>query len=482
MHVAVVLAILTLSSITGARMALDAAHWQNRLTALADKRGVVGATLAIAQGDETAAAAAGVLNLRTGVPADNDSLFQIGSITKVWTAVLVLQLVDEGLLDLDKPVISYLPEFEVGDAEVTQTVTTRHLLTHTSGIDGDLFLDTGRGDDNLEKYVAAMAKLRQNHPLGATMSYCNAGYSALGRLLEVVRGKTWDAVLREHLLTPLGLTSAGTLPEEALLYGAATGHVTPPGSDDPVVTPQWGIFRSCGPAGLIHMTATDLLAFARLHLNGGVTADGTRLLSEELVAAMQQPHVAIPDRWTLGTHWAIGWFLMDWSGRRVFGHDGSTLGQGGFLRILPDANLSVSLLTNGGHARELFEDLFGEIFSELGGVELPPRPEPAADQGDIDPSPYVGRYVREGIEMTVEPADETGLRLVIRATGELAATMGDQEPTTLELRRFDGDAFVAREKPDDSWMPAVFFDLADGRRYLHFGVRATPRVDAVQDA
>jgi hypothetical protein len=196
---------------------------------------------------------------------------------------------------------------------------------------------------------------------------------------------------------------------------------------------------------------------------------------------MQQPAVEIPDRWTLGTHWGLGWFLMEWSGRRVYGHDGATLGQGGFLRVLPDADLSVSLLTNGGHARELFEDLFGEIFSELGGVELPPRPEPAADQGDIDPSSYVGRYVREGIEMTVEPT-EAGLRLMMRATGALAATMGDQEPTALELRRFDADAFVAREKADDSWTPAVFFTLADGRRYLHLGVRATPRLVATVPA
>jgi CubicO group peptidase (beta-lactamase class C family) len=457
-------------------MALDAAHWQDRLTALADKRGVVGATLAIGLGDETVAAASGVLNLRTGVKADNDSLFQIGSITKVWTAVLALQLVDEGLLDLDEPVVTYLPEFTVADAEVTKTVTTRHLLSHTSGIDGDLFVDTGRGDDCLEKYVAAMAKLNQNHPLGATMSYCNSGYSALGRLIEVVRGNSWDVVLREKLLAPLGLTSAGTLPEEALLYGAATGHITPPGAEEPIVTPQWGIFRSAGPAGLIHMTATDLLAFARLHLDEGVTADGTRLLSKELVTAMQQPEVEIPDRWTLGEHWGLGWFLMEWSGRKVYGHDGATLGQGGFLRILPDAGLSVSLLTNGGHARELFEDLYGEIFSELAGVELPARPEPIAGDVEIDAAQYVGRYVREGIEMAVEP-DDGGLKLVMRATGELAASMGDQEPTTMELRRFDGDAFVAREKADEPWTPAVFFTLPGGRRYLHFGVRATPRMD-----
>ncbi len=457
-------------------MALDAAHWQDRLTTLADKHGVVGATFAIGLGDETLTAATGVLNLRTGTPATTDSVFQIGSITKVWTAVLAMQLGDEGLVDLDTPVITYLPEFRVADPEVTQTVTIRHLLTHTSGIDGDLFLDTGRGDDNLEKYVAAMADLQQNHPLGATMSYCNSGYSALGRLVEVVRGSTWDSVLREHLFTPLGLTSAGTLPEEALLFSAATGHITPPGADEPHVTPQWGIFRSAGPAGLIHMTAQELLGFARLHLDGGVASDGTRVLSESSVTAMQEPQVAIPDRWTLGSHWGLGWFLLDWSGRRLYGHDGSTLGQAAFLRILPDAGLSAALLTNGGHTRELFEDLFREVFDELAGVELPARPEPAPEPAPFDPAEYVGRYARVGVEIFVEEGED-GLKATMRPTGALAATVGD-DPMHFTLRPFDGEAFVAREDGEDTWSPAVFFDLPGGRRYLHFGVRATPRVEA----
>ena len=75
----------------------------------------------------------------------------------------------------------------------------RHLLTHTSGIDGDVFTDTGRGDDCLERYVALLANVAQNHPLGATWSYCNSGYSLLGRIIEKVTGSTWDAAMRERL-------------------------------------------------------------------------------------------------------------------------------------------------------------------------------------------------------------------------------------------------------------------------------------------
>ena len=453
-------------------MALDAQYWQDRLTKLAEQHGVVGATLAVQLGDEVVEAAAGVLNLRTSQPATPDSLFQIGSISKVWTATLVMQLVDEGLLDLDEPVAKHLPEFRVADEEVSRTVTPRQLLAHTSGIDGDLFLDTGRGDDAVERYVAAMSRLTQVHPQGATMSYCNSGYTLLGRLIEVLRGQTWDAVLRERIFTPLGLDTAGTLPEEALLYGAATGHIVPPGAKEPMVTPQWGIFRSCGPAGLIHSTARDQLAFARLHLRDGKADDGTRILSEDAAVAMRTPQVEVPDRWTLGSHWGLGWILMQWDGRDVYGHDGATLGQGGFLRVLPDAGLSACLLTNGGaHARELFNDLFAELFSELAGVRMPAQLQPTEGAVVEDPSRYTGTYARESVEMTVRQ-DGDQLQLVTRQTSELLKDMPDPEPAV--LRPVEGDVFVARSADDGMWTPAVFFDL-DGERYLHLGARATRR-------
>ena len=97
-------------------------------------------------------------------------------------------------------------------------MTIRHLLTHTSGIDGDVFTDTGRGDDCLEKYVDVLAEAAQNHPLGATWSYCNSGFSLLGRVIEKLTGTTWDQAMRDRLFTPLGLARTVTLPEEALLH------------------------------------------------------------------------------------------------------------------------------------------------------------------------------------------------------------------------------------------------------------------------
>ena len=180
----------------GGRPRVDRAHWQRRLEVLAKKHHVPGAQLGILDGDEIVDVAYGVLNNRTGQPATTDSVFQIGSISKVWTATVVMQLVDEGLIALDTPVVEVLPELQLSDPDVTKQLTIWHLLTHTSGIDGDVFTDTGRGDDCLEKYTELLADVAQNHPLGATWSYCNSGWSLLGRVIEKLTDQTWDQAMR----------------------------------------------------------------------------------------------------------------------------------------------------------------------------------------------------------------------------------------------------------------------------------------------
>jgi dipeptidyl aminopeptidase/acylaminoacyl peptidase len=464
----------------GGRARVDPAHWQRRLTRLAERHGVPGAQLGILRlgtggaADELAEVAHGVLHIRTGAPATPDSLFQIGSISKVWTATVVMALADEGLIDLDAPIVEVLPEFRLTDPDVTKAVTPRHLLTHTSGIDGDIFTDTGRGDDCLEKYVGILGEARQNHPLGATFSYCNSGYSLLGRMIEKVTGQTWDQALRDRLIAPLGLTHTVTLPEEALLFAAAVGHDDHDGELAPVRA--WSLPRSLGPAGLITSTAADVLAFARLHLTGGAGADGTRVLSQKSVAAMAAHHTDLPDKHVLGDSWGLGWIRFEWDGHRLIGHDGTTLGQSAFLRMLPEDGLAVVLLTNGGHAGELYRDLFQEIFAELAGVTMPrpfsPPPEPAP----VDVTPYVGVYERAGVRLEVESRPD-GPLLRTALTGPLAELIPD--PVEEHPLVPAGPALFAIKPPGArTWVPVTFYELPTGERYLHFGVRATPKVDS----
>lgn len=453
-----------------ARPRIDAAHWQRRLSALATEYGVVGATLGIQRlGEDPVLAAHGSANLVAGYEATADTVFQIGSVSKVYTTTMALQLVDEGLVGLDQPLVEVLPELELSDPDVQAKVTLRHLLTHTSGIDGDFFADTGRGDDCVRKYVELLPGLAQNHPLGATFSYSNAGFVLAGYLIERLTGKTWDEALRERLSQPLGMTRTMTLPEEAVMVRAAVGHLMTP--EGPEQAPAFQLPRALGPAGLIISPAADVLAFARMHMSGGVADDGTRVLSAENVAAMQQQEVLLPDPYTLGDSWGIGWIRYDWNGHRAYGHDGNVIGQSAFLRILPEAGIAVTLLTNGGNARDLFQVLYEEIFTELAGVGLPSGIA-VPEEASVDWAPHLGTYERAGVRVEFFDEDDALRLRVTNTTGVAHAG----PPQVFDVHPVTDAEYAVRPPGAQTWIPVIFFELESGEPYVHMGGRAAPKV------
>ena len=461
--------------------ALDADHWQRRLDALAAEHGIPGAVLGIMRlrpggEDELVQAAYGVLSNHTGVEVTTDSVFQVGSITKVWTTTVVMRLVEEGRLDLDAPVAEVLPELKLADPEVGRRVTLRHLLTHTSGIDGDIFTDTGRGDECLERYVAVLETAVQQQPLGATWSYCNSGFALVGRVIEKVTGKTWDEALRDYVTTPLGVGPVCTLPEEAILHRAAVGHRDPVDGAEPQPFTIWDLPRSTGPAGSIVTTAAVLLAFARMHMTGGLAADGTRVLSAESVAAMAASQVELPDKRHRGDSWGLGWTRFGWDGHRLIGHGGATTGQTAELSLLPDQGLAVAILTNADTGTPLFTDLSREIFTETAGVR-PPRPlEPADPAVQVDFQAHVGQYERNGYTFDVfELEGRPWMRMTL--WGDLTQYI-DKTVYEYELRPWDesGDRFVVYIEEAKKWSPVTFYTLPTGERYMLYALRATPRV------
>jgi CubicO group peptidase (beta-lactamase class C family) len=445
---------------------------QQRLDELRAKHGVPAASLAVLADDEIDAVASGVLNLDTGVDATTESLFQIGSITKVWTATVVMQLVEEGAVELDAPLRRYIPTFRVADPVVSESVTIRHLLTHSSGIDGDNLSDTGRGDDALEKYVATCASLRQVHPLGATMSYCNTGFTLLGRVIEVVTGEVFDTAIRTRLFGPMELSHTATLPEDVLRFRAAIGHVQPPGGELHTAS-AWGLPRSAGPAGAICSTASEVVEFARLHLSGGA-----QIVSTESVRAMQVPQVDVPSGGDglFSRKWGLGWSIFDWGGRTVIGHDGGTIGQAAFLRVVPDTGVAVALLTNGGRPMALYRDLFGALLAEVAGVEMPEQPVPPEPPLPVDPEAYAGVYEREGASIRVAARDG-GIVAIQTVTGLGSELTPEPFELPLHLAAEGDDRFLTQHPSAPGlWLPVRFVTLADGTRVLHIGGRATPRV------
>ena len=450
---------------------LDAAAWTARLRELAEPTSVTGAVLGIWADGQEVLAAYGMLSAATRVPVTTDSLFQVGSITKVWTASMIMQLIDEGRLSLDTTVAGVLPGVQLGAKDVGGQVTVAHLLTHSSGIDGDIFTDTGRGDDCLQRYAELLADAASAYPAGDAYSYCNSGYVLLGRIIEVLDGRPWDVSLEARLADPLGLAQTVTLPEEAILHRAAVGH-----RDGAPVT-VWGLPRSVGPAGGLVASAHDLLAFTRLHLDGGIAPDGSRAIGEASVSAMQQPRAPVPNFALPGAAIGLGWRMSRWGGRTVIGHDGDTIGQSAYLRVDPAAGVAACLLTNSSESASLYRVVIAEVIEDWAGITMPPDPEPdgSARLTGEDLGRHAGRYERTSRRFDVSVRDGL-LRIVITTTGDLAA-LTDAEPEELVLYPADssGANFVCRSRDDDPWTPLTFARLPDGTPYVFMSGRVTPR-------
>ncbi|MEV8378103.1 serine hydrolase domain-containing protein [Kribbella sp. NPDC056861] len=451
---------------------------QDRLPALLAEHQVPGTAVGVLFGGEVIDHSAGVLSTATGVETTTDTIFQIGSITKVWTATLVLQLVDEGKVDLDRPVRDYLPEFAIRDDAAAAVITVRQLLSHTSGFEGDIFNETGKGDDAVEKFVATLTEVGQLFPPGERFSYNNAAFAALGRLIEVLREKPFDAALREHLLTPLGLTHSATDPYEAILHRAAVGHLRPSPDAAPVPAPIWAMTRGMAPAGaMLAMRPRDLLAFAKLHLDSGTAADSTAVLSPASVKAMQEPQVKLPAIGLMGDAWGLGWELFDWDGTTVIGHDGGTIGQNAFLRIVPEHGLAVTVLTNGGDTIELYQAVAGHVVKELAALDLPPMPTPPATPVPIDTDRFLGTYSCEVADFTVRQDDDGKVWLDQTPKG-IFAELGPA-PDPVELVGRDQDSLIAVVAQNGVNMPQVFLgDDGQGRALYLFNGRAIRRASA----
>jgi CubicO group peptidase (beta-lactamase class C family) len=280
----------------------------------------------------------GVTNLHHPLPVDADTLFQIGSITKTFTATAAMRLVDEGRLDLDAPVRQYLPDLRLVDAVAQACVTPRHLLTHTAGWIGDYFSDTGRGDDALARYVAELADVEQLTPPGALYSYCNSGFSMLGRVIEILTGATFETALQHLVLEPLDLERSFLFPEDVMTHRFAVGHANV--QDQPVIARPWPLPRSTTPAGGITASVRELLRYARFQLGDGTGPNGERVLTPESLHAMRQP--LVPSTGLLDRAVGLAWNI----GPSNINHGGGTLGQRAFLMISPDHRVALATLAN----------------------------------------------------------------------------------------------------------------------------------------
>jgi CubicO group peptidase (beta-lactamase class C family) len=408
---------------------------EDLLAELGTRHGVPGAVCGVLSGDQTTVATWGVANTATGVEVTPDTLFQLGSLSKLYTTTLLLQAQAAGLVSLDEPVRAQLQEFSVADPGATIEITLRHLVTHTSGIEGDHLIDTGWNDDALQRYVATLTGLGQIHPPEETYSFCNTGFGVAGRLLEVATGDHFDRVLRRRLARPLGCNATLTLPQHALLHRVAAGHVHVPGGTA-ARQQRWSLARSNGPMGGVMAPAAELLTFARLHTEEGRAPDGTDLLVPAAIAEMQEPQVESP---LPGEEQALGWTVRRWGPLTCLGQDADTIGQRAFLRVVPERRFALCVLTNSPPGAALARELIPRVAAELLDVDASPVVAPASASPPLDAERLSGNYERlhQRVDVTVD-ASTASLVASTEPSGVLS-TLGI-EPMRLEVRPLDPEA------------------------------------------
>lgn len=413
---------------------------------------VPGAVVGVLHQGEIKTAGLGVTNVDHPLPVTPDTLFQIGSITKTYTAMAVMRLVESGTLSLDEPVRTYLPDFRAADEESSARVTLRHLLTHTSGWSGDLFTDLSFGDDSLPRYVASMAELAQESPLGALMSYNNAAVTLAGHVVAVVTGKTYEAAMQELVLGPLGLKRSFFNPIDVMVHRFVVGHAE--GPNGPQVATPWPISRGENPCGGLVCDIGDLLRYGRFHLGDGTAEDGTRLLSAETMALMQSPQVPIWKDEAIG----LTWFLNTSDGLARVSHGGSTIGQQAELTLVPQHGLAIGVMTNADEGAKLNEEVTHCALQHYTGVKIT-KPE-AIEASPEALAAYAGLYTRYMVDLEL---------------GMLAGQLVSQ------IRYTAG--FPTKDSPPPPCPPPMTLGLCEPDRllFLNGGLKGLP-IEVIRDA
>ncbi len=365
----------------------------------------------------------GYADIASRSPVQTSTMFEIGSIGKSFTNIALMQLHDEGQLDLHAPVNHYLPWFEV-ESEYGP-ITTHHLMSHTSG----LVAGTDIGPHGL--YEAwALRESRTAAPPGSYFRYSNVGYKVLGFLLEELDGRPYQESIQARVLDPLRMRNSHPVIGFDTRKRAAVGYRS--FHDDrpehvshglvPAMWTEYGVGDGCQAS-----TAEDMAAYLRMLMNGGAGPAG-RVVSEESFRLMSQKLIATP-QWG-GAHYGYGLILAEVDGHAYLGHGGSSTGFVSAMIADVDAGIGVVVLINGlvqsFRAVDLAMHMLRVLRAGIDGQEMPGHPAISDPRVVSNATDYVGAYV-SGED-----------RLVITAQGKGLSLRWQGEDVTLERRGQDG--------------------------------------------
>ena len=423
-----------------------------------EESGAPGVTFGIYVKGERYSGGSGVTSIDNPLPVTDETIFQIGSISKTFTATMMMRLVEQGKLDLDERVRSYLPQFRVRDEDVSQRVAVRHLLTHVAGWTGDVFTDTGNNDEAMRQYVEGMAEFEQLAPLDFTFSYNNAAFAVAGRIIEALTGMTYEEAARQHIFEPLGMEGSTFFPHEVVLKRFAVGHqVTDEGTK--ALSP-WAIPRAMNAGGGIACHIQDLLRYGAYHLG-----EGAPLLQPQSLRQMHTPQVSISDY--VGAV-GLSWIVNDIDGIRLLWHNGGTNGQNSILTLAPEYGLALGMMTNGDKGGAINDKFNKRVLRDFCGIDIP---EPQAIESSVEALvQYAGRYkgTMADIELRMDGAD---LVAIVEAKAGLPTDAPRPQPAPMAVARCGVDVLMMLDGDYKNSRADIIRDAKGDIRYLRFGSR-----------
>jgi len=412
------------------------------------RHSVPGAAIGVLRDGTATTTCYGAADIATGEPVTPRTRFSAGSLTKSMVATVIAGLTEAGRLSLDDPVAAHVPELRAngwaGRATLRDLLANRSALALRAGLEFGFDDRKDHDDGALSRLVADAAT---GGPAGDFWSYTNVGWCVAGRVIETVAGAGWEDAMRRYLFDQAGMSGTAFVTGGASKPRAVGHEVTAAG---PVpVAPLTA--RAYGPTGTTAVTTvTDLLRFAALHLQ------------DPLLASLRAVHAEVSIYGWLDS-WCLGWARFDWEGGQVWGWDGLVNGERSVLRIVPERQAAVVLMTNSSTGRAMYRSLFAELMPSLCGISVPPlRLDPVPGvAGDL--SRFAGVYAWPDRQVEVT-ATANGL-LISREDGQA-------EALPLDERTFAAD----RADPDN---PAVTFGALDatGRpRVLYDMLWGLPRL------
>jgi CubicO group peptidase (beta-lactamase class C family) len=326
-----------------------------------------------------------------------------------------MRLVEQGKLDLDRPVREYVDWLKLADAAATERVTLRMLLSHTAGLQTAAEhygpRDPGALGGALREGMPAVPFVA---PAGKLWSYSNPGISLAGYVAEVAAGKPFPELMRELLFEPVGMARTTFDPTVAMTYPLAQSHQPDPEGGAPKVDHRFADNAGHYPAGFALSNVLELARFAVLHMNEG-RVDGAQLLRPESVAEMHRPHGRLLD--ADDSAYGLTFFLHRHRDVRLVGHGGAISGYRSVFVLSPEHRLAVTMLRSLPADDKPFWGIVEGILDELLGLSgEKPKPRPVAANRALWPA-YAGTYLGDWAGLAAVRAE--GERLVLDHNGEV---------------------------------------------------------------